>query len=78
MRRRKRKKKAVLTGQLQLPIQRVDFGRRRHDVHLSKAFQHRTVGLEHEVIAVFRTPQTLADGAVIDVRVKNEIHGIPR
>jgi hypothetical protein len=47
-------------------------------MHSPKAFEYRAIRLEHEVVTVLGTAETLADGTVVDVGVKNEIHGIPR
>jgi hypothetical protein len=46
-------------------------------MHPAQGFQHGAISLEHEVITVLRAAEALADGVIVYVRVKNEIHGIP-
>src|SRR5438128_6910034 len=75
---RERKEETLLAFTQELPIERIDFSGRLHHVNPPKAFEYRTVGLEHEVVTVFRTAEALADRTVVYVRIKNKIHGIPR
>ena len=77
VRRCKRNEQAILPRLLQLPIERIHFGGRGYDVNLPKAFEQGSIGLEHKIVTVLGTTETLADGAVVDVGVENEIHGIP-
>lgn len=67
---------AVFALFMQLPVERVDFVRALYQVDLSQRFEDWPVGLEDEVVAVFGATEVVADRALVDIRVKDEIHGI--
>lgn len=76
MRRGEGEEQAVFALFMQLPIERVDFVRALYQVDLSQRFEDWPVGFEDEVVAVFGATEVVADRALVDIRVKDEIHGI--
>lgn len=76
VRRGEGEEQAVFALFMQLPVERVDFVRALYQVDLSQRFEDWPVGLEDEVVAVFGATEVVADRALVDIRVKDEIHGI--
>ena len=75
MRRRERQKHAGLATAQTLQIQSIDFRLRIGHFHdPTDAFEHRAILLEHEVIAVLRTPEVLRNGVPVGFRMNDDQH----